>query len=136
MKNFQENSRYDINMFMKQSKIEFGKHLRKIRRHKGLTQYQLADLMKISQCMVAHYETESKRPPLDRIKAFANTLNVSIEELTGTEEVSKEQKKLDEVSFSIMKRVKVIEKLPLRDQRAIFRLINSLAAQNNIKIEP
>jgi transcriptional regulator with XRE-family HTH domain len=125
----------DYNMFMKirKSASEFGEKLRSIRTSKGITQYQLADLMNISQRMIAHYENQSKRPPLDKIKSFANALNVAIEELTGSGEISREQKKKEEVSYSIMKRVKVVEQLPLRDQRAIFRLINSLAEKNKLK---
>jgi len=122
-------------MDMKPAKYEFGKRLREIRRTKGVTQYQLADLMNISQRMIAHYETQSKRPPLDKIKSFAGALNVSIEELTGSEKISDKQLKQEEISYSIMKRVKVIEKLPLRDQRAIFRLINSLTHKHQIKQE-
>ena len=122
-------------MDMKPAQHEFGKRLREIRRAKGITQYQLADLMNISQRMIAHYETQSKRPPLDKIRDFAKTLNVSVEELIGAEKIAVKQMKKERASYSIMKRVKVIEKLSLRDQRAIFRLINSLTAKNKIKQE-
>jgi len=118
-------------LFMKTVTIDFGKRLKELRRAKGLTQLQLAELLNTSQRMIAHYERQNNRPRIDKIKAIAEALNVPIEELVGSEEKNgRKTNKEEEVSFGIMKRVKVIEKLPLRDQRAIFRLINSLANKN------
>ncbi len=120
-------------MFMKSLNVDFGKRLKSIRRSKGLTQSQLADMLNTSQRMIAHYENHDNRPRIDKIKAIADALHVSIEELVGDDiKKGKKKTKEEEVSYSIMKRVKVIEKLPLRDQRAIFRLINSLAEKNKI----
>jgi len=113
-----------------QATIEFGKRLKKIRKKKGYTQKQLARLMDTSQRMIAHYETQYTRPPLDKITAFANALSVSIEEFLGTALLKEKQ---EDVSYKIMKKVRVIEKLPIRDQKAIFRLINSLAEKNKVK---
>jgi transcriptional regulator with XRE-family HTH domain len=130
---FRKNLRVNITMsFMKSSSIDFGIRLKTLRRAKGLTQYQLADMLKTSQRMIAHYERQNNRPRIDKVKAIAEALEISIEELVGTIKPNKKNKQ-GEASYSIMKRVKVIEKLPLRDQRAIFRLINSLAEKNKIK---
>lgn len=112
---------------------EFGKRLRKIRKAVGLTQYQFADMTKTSQRMIAHYETQKTRPPMDKLVVFAQTLNVSVEELIGSEELPQTLKEKEDVSYKIMKKVRVIEKLPVRDQKAIFRLINSLAEKNKIQ---
>jgi transcriptional regulator with XRE-family HTH domain len=116
-------------LFMKKRSINFGERLKTIRRSKGFTQYQLADMLNTSQRMIAHYEKDGNRPRLDKVKDIANALNVSVEDFL---EDSKPVKKED-VSYKIMKKVRVIEKLPVRDQKAIFRLINSLAEKNKIK---
>jgi transcriptional regulator with XRE-family HTH domain len=120
-------------MFMKSIKINFGNQLRNIRRTKGLTQEDLAKLLKTSQRMIAHYEKEDNSPRIEKVKEFANALKVPIEELIGEKPKEKKEKKEEDVSFKIMKKVRVIEKLPVRDQKAIFRLINSLAEKNKIK---
>ena len=117
-------------LFMKTVAINFGKRLKEIRKAKGLTQDQLAELLNTSQRMIAHYERQNNRPRIDKIKAIAEALNVPIEELVGSEVKTIKKASEEEISYSIMKRVKIIEKLPLRDQRAIFRLINSLANKN------
>jgi len=86
--------------------------------------------------MIAHYENQNNRPRIDKIQAIADALNVPVEDFVGHDEKNTKKTSEEDVSYSLMKRVKVIEKLPLRDQRAIFRLINSLASKNNIKTEP
>ena len=121
-----------LTMKTEKASSEFGVRLRSIRKAKALTQYQLADMMNVSQRMIAHYETQKTRPPLDKLKEFAAALGVEIEELAGSTETHKETPPND-VSLKIIKRVKVIEQLPIRDQKAIFRLISSLAEKNNIK---
>jgi transcriptional regulator with XRE-family HTH domain len=122
--------RYCIMIFMKKRSINFGERLKTIRRSKGFTQYQLADMLNTSQRMIAHYEKDGNRPRLDKVKDIANALNVSVEDFL---EDSKPVKKEEDVSYKIMKKVRIIEKLPVRDQKAIFRLINSLAEKNKIK---
>ncbi len=72
---------------MKNTEIEFSERLRKVRRSKGLTQYDLADLMNTSQRMIAHYETKGNRPRIDKVKAIADALDVHIEELIGRDKI-------------------------------------------------
>jgi transcriptional regulator with XRE-family HTH domain len=117
--------------FMRQTQTDsnFGEALRAIRRMKGYTQDQLAELSGVSRRAIVHYENHAKRPTFDKIKSLADALGVSDEELSG----QKRSKKKDEVSYKIMKKVRIIEQLPTRDQNAIFRLINSLAAKNKLK---
>jgi transcriptional regulator with XRE-family HTH domain len=122
-----------FNMREKKASNEFGMRLRAIRKARGLTQYKLADIMNISQRMIAHYENELTRPPLDKIKEFAQALGVNMEELIGSTDIPQKNIR-EEISLKLVKRVKVIEKLPVRDQKAIFRLINSLLEKNSIKI--
>lgn len=120
-------------LFMKKTSINFGERLKAIRRKKGLTQYQLADILNTSQRMIAHYEKNGNRPRIDKVKSLAEVLGVSISELIENEKPSKIKEKEEDVSYKIMKKVRVIEKLPVRDQKAIFRLINSLAEKNKIQ---
>lgn len=83
--------------------------------------------------MIAHYESHIKRPSIDKVKKFAHALNVSVEDLLDPTGSSENKKSLDNIAFRTMKKVSVIQKLPLSAQRAIFRLINSLAEKNNIE---
>ena len=111
----------------------FGENLRAIREKKGYTQTQLAGLSGISRRMIGHYETLIKRPSIDKIQKIADALNVSVDELLRTLESGKKNKHVDEVSYRIMKKVRVIEQLPVRDQNMIFNMIASLAKKNKLE---
>jgi len=114
---------------------EFGSRLREIRRKKGLTQGQLAEISGISSRMIVHYESHVKMPPLNKVKIIAEALGVSSDDLIGTTRRSKEQLQKEEVSHRIMKRIKVIEQLSIREQKAIFNFINTIVEKNKFKKE-
>ena len=118
---------------MKNEKLNevFSINLRDIRRKKGYTQIKLSEISGVSQRVIDHYEKYVKRPSIDNVKKLADSLGVTDEELLGT--TKNKPGKAEDVSFKIMKKVRVIEKLPVRDQNAIFHFINSLAEKNKIK---
>jgi transcriptional regulator with XRE-family HTH domain len=110
----------------------FGEALRKLRRKKGYTMEQLAERAGMSKRMIGHYETHVKRPSLEKINKIAEALDTSIEELMANID-STTKKKNSDLSYKIMKKVRIIEELPTRDQNTIFSLINALAEKNKLK---
>jgi len=109
----------------------FSQRLRVARKDKGLTQANLSELTGISRRAIAHYESQGKQPPVKNLKKLAEAIGTTVDSLVGAVLDSGNRK--DKLSYSISKKVKVIEKLPVRDQKAIFRLINSLAEKNKIR---
>jgi transcriptional regulator with XRE-family HTH domain len=120
----------DMNIEAKKS--NFDKNLQEIRKKKGLTQAQLANITGLSRRMIGHYETMVKRPSLDNVIKIANALDVSIDELLGISKTSSKLKE-PEISYNTMKKASVIDKLPVKDQEKIFSLINELAKKNKLK---
>ena len=110
-------------------KLHFGENLRKIRTHKGYSLAQLSEMSGISKRMLGHYETQVKRPSIDKIIRIAETLDASLDELIGLEKI----KQKDTLSLKLIKKLRVIEQLPTRDQNMIFSLINSLVEKNKLK---
>jgi transcriptional regulator with XRE-family HTH domain len=112
----------------------FGENLRKIRRGKGYTQAQLARMAGISRRMVGHYETQVKRPSVDKVKRISSALKVTDNELLGIQPQAKVQKKSEEgIPYRIAKKMRIVERLPKRDQDMVFSFINSLAEKNKVK---
>lgn len=58
-------------------------NLRVIRKQKGLSQEQLAELTNIDRVSISMYETGKKNPNVDRLKRLAKALDVSTDELLG-----------------------------------------------------
>ena len=109
----------------------FRERLRAARKDLGLTQKQLAELTGLSRRSIVHYENHGNHPPLDVLIQLARVLSTSIDYLVGfTPSATKKDQIL---SYSLMKRFRVISQLPLRDQRKIFKLINELAEKHGLK---
>ena len=104
----------------------FGKRLFALRKTRGLTQVQLAEALGTTQRVISYYETEAELPPSTAIIPLARVLEVSTDELfglrptepNGNSSVQKQR---------LWKRFQKMDVLPTKDQRAVIRLINSLA---------
>lgn len=64
---------------------DFGLLLRRLRKEKGMTQQQLADRLNVSVTTVSKYESNNASPPMETLRTLAVTLNVSMDELCGTQ---------------------------------------------------
>ena len=104
----------------------FGKRLFALRKTRGLTPVQLAEALGTTQRVISYYETEAELPPSTAIIPLARVLEVSTDELLGLRPTepngnSSVQKQ------RLWKRFQKMDVLPTKDQRAVIRLINSLA---------
>ena len=64
--------------------VAFGQRLATLRKPRGLTQVQLADLLDVSQQTVTAYEIGTRRVPITTLPLLAHTLGTTIEEMIGT----------------------------------------------------
>jgi transcriptional regulator with XRE-family HTH domain len=105
----------------------FGENLAKIRKLKGITQKELADKIGATQRMISHYESKVKSPPLKYIILIADALKVSVDTLLGNKQIKYE------FDTRIAKKIKLIETLSERDQKAIWSFINALVMKKKYK---
>ena len=106
---------------------EFGDQLKKIRKLKGITQKELAQKIGITQRMISHYESKVKSPPLKYIILIADALQVSVDTLVGNKPIKYE------FDFRVARRIKLIESLSERDQKAIWSFVNGLVAKKKLR---
>ena len=116
----------------KEPHTAFGKRLFALRKTRGLTQVQLAEALGTTQRVISYYETEAELPPSTAIIPLARVLEVSTDELLGLKPTepngnSSVQKQ------RLWKRFQKMEVLPTKDQRAVIRLINSLAGSAQVE---
>lgn len=112
----------------KQAPTGFGKKLLELRKARGLTQVELAELTGSTQRAISYYENEAGYPPATAIMALAKALRVTTDELLGLEQRETGPLEADPNLRRMWKRFQLVAGLPERDQRAVIRLINSLAA--------
>lgn len=65
---------------------DFGMLLHELRKKKGMTQKQLADKLGVTEATVSRYESNTATPPLDTLRTISSIMNVSLDELLGTEQ--------------------------------------------------
>jgi transcriptional regulator with XRE-family HTH domain len=113
----------------KEPATEFGRRLVQLRQARGLTQVQLAAAIDSSQRVISHYETVAEYPTVQALVALARVLRVSTDELLGLKPPPRnapapppprEERRL-------WRHLRVVARLPQRDQRAVLRLIDTAA---------
>ena len=77
--------------------VSLGSNLRRIREQKGVSRKQLADALGVSEVSIGGYENAHKLPPLDKIFAMADFLDVSVSTLTGDNEHNPDFPSVDKI---------------------------------------
>jgi transcriptional regulator with XRE-family HTH domain len=67
--------------------MEFHEKLKQLRRQKGLTQEELAQLLYVSRTAVSKWESGRGYPGIDSLKELAKTFSVTVDELLSGEEL-------------------------------------------------
>jgi len=73
------------NIDNEQSRIEFGKKLRRLRKQKGLSAEELGEKLGIARTTVFGYEQGLRLPDMITVKRIAQYFNVSVDYLLGFE---------------------------------------------------
>ena len=64
----------------------FSEQLKKLRKERGLTQEQLASLLKISKSAISMYENGNRTPDFETLELIADFFNVNLSYLIGEEQ--------------------------------------------------
>jgi transcriptional regulator with XRE-family HTH domain len=109
-------------------KTDFGRRLASLRKARSLTQVQLAEAVRSTQRAISYYENEPGYPPTAAVIALAQALRVTTDELLGVKPLKADRREADAVTRRFWKKFRQVASLPEKDQRAVIRLINSLAS--------
>ena len=112
---------------------EFNKNLIAIRKQKGLSQRDLAELTKLSPRMIAYYEKRAINPPIDKIEIIAKALKVSVSDLLGISNKSLVQNEFNDLDTRTLKRIKQILDLSPHERISIYMLLDSILDKKNKK---
>lgn len=120
----------------KREDSSFGPRLATLRKTRGLTQVQLAEIAGTTQRSISYYENDDGVPPSSVVVVLARALQVSADELLGLKPPPQPMTAAieeDPETRRLWKRFQVVTQLPEKDQRAVIRLINSLAAVASLR---
>ncbi len=65
--------------------MTFGEKLKEARKEAGFSQEQLSDKLSVSRSAIAKWEADNGMPDIDNLKAIAQLLNISIDDLLADE---------------------------------------------------
>jgi len=93
-----------------------------------MTQEELGEKIGVSQRVIAYYEKETRFIPAGNLNKMAGVLNVSADEILGIKSISIEAPP----NRRLAKRLRLFEKLPNQDQKAILHYIDALLLKRKI----
>ena len=72
-----------------------GERIADLRKHRGLSQYQLAKLLNIATSTLGMYETGNRKPNVEMLEQIAEFFNVSTDYLLGRDPMEDDLKTAD-----------------------------------------
>lgn len=106
----------------------FGKRLAELRKTKGFTQNQLAELVNVHVTQLSNYELEKSQPTLEIIRRLALALDVTADEL-----VFDSSERMPMVTDKdLIKQWESLEQLSEEDRKVIKVLVESLVLRRQI----
>jgi len=106
----------------------FGQRLARLRKAAGYSQRSLAEELDVSYRVIAYYEAQTEHPPTHLLPALADALGITTDQLLGREPVS--PRKAPE-NRRLLRRLRLVEKLPPRARQAVLEHIDALAAKHH-----
>jgi transcriptional regulator with XRE-family HTH domain len=113
---------HDEKVFFKQ----LGARIAALRKDQGMTQVQLAELLGLSQQMVASYEVGRRRAPVSLLPQIAQTLAVSLEELIGQKDLQPAKRG---PAPKLQQQIERIQQLPRAKQRFVIEMLDTVLQQ-------
>ena len=107
---------------------ELGIRIAELRKESGMTQAQLADVLKISQQMVGAYEIGSRKIPASMLPSLAKLFAVPLEQLMG---VDKQPAKRGPASI-LQRQIEQIGVMPRNKQKVIVEVLEAMIKQQQV----
>ena len=125
---FLKNLGYKVSVGRKATKTkpEQGQRLSNLRKAAGLSQYDLASRIGVTQSSIGYWEMSDKPPRAEVLPKIANALGVSVEEILNGKTTQKGQPAL---SGKVRKLFVEISQIPRSQQEKICSIIEPYVAQ-------
>ncbi len=100
----------------------FGRRMARLRQAAGYSQRELAAEIRISQRMIAYYESKAEHPPTHILPNIAKALGVSTDQLLGVEKEKPNGRVQD---TRLWRRFRQVEKLPPAQRKPIIQVLDA-----------
>lgn len=105
--------------------MSFGKRLYELRKKKGLSQDEVANMIGTKGPAIGRYEREVVKPTIEVATKLAKILEVSLDYLVGNSDV--------ELDNDLIKKIVAIQNLNTEDRGHCFAMMDAFLLKSNIK---
>lgn len=110
--------------------MSFASRLKELRKRKGISQNDLANLMQVHFTQVSRYERGETKPNAEAMAKLAKALDTTVDYLmTGTMEETIQEAGLDK---EIIARFKQIQELGAEDKKTVLSFLDAFIAKGKI----
>ena len=82
-------------------KKEIGERIKRVRKQRGLTQEQLAEIMEISSRNLSNIELGNSFPKPETLEKFLSALNITTQTLFANDSIKSDEELLKDINFLI-----------------------------------
>lgn len=102
---------------------DLSSRIQSLRKEKGISQSELADLAGISRAQINRYENQGADPSASTLKAIANHLDTTVDFLINGSSNDKARASLK--NTELLKHFKEVDSMPDNDKNALMRVISA-----------
>lgn len=109
--------------------MEIGERIKKLREARGLSQKEVAALIKMDQSQYSKLEKDKTDPSVSTLAKVAKALGTQLSELFA-DDLFKDVNSLDK---TLVEKVQLIEQLDDNEKKSIFSIIDGLSSKKKMK---
>jgi len=110
--------------------ISVGSQIQLLRKEKGLSQGQLADMVGVSLTQLQRYENKGVQPPADILRKLADTFNTSVDFLIYGDSEQKAQQFIKD--SELLAQFKAVEEMDGKDKSTIKDIIDAFIKRSRL----
>ncbi|MDR3056611.1 MAG: helix-turn-helix domain-containing protein [Prevotella sp.] len=112
----------------------FAENLATARTHRGLSQYDLAQMTGISRTAISHYEREGIIPPADRLERLADALAIPVHTLfKPCLKTANPATDVTDIDARSVKKLRDILSLSVADRNDLYRILNKMLRKDQLE---
>ena len=109
--------------------MEIGERIKKIREARGLSQKEIAAIIKMDQSQYSKLEKDKTDPSVSTLAKVANALGAQLSELFA-DDLMKDVNSYDK---SLMEKISLVDALDEDEKKSLFKIIDALSSKKKMK---
>lgn len=116
-------------MDLKALKMEIGERIKKLREARGLSQKEVASMIKMDQSQYSKLEKDKTDPSVSTLAKVAKALGTQLSELFADDML----RDVNSYDKSVMEKISLIDSLDEDEKKSLFKIIDGLSSKKKMK---